>query len=276
MPNSSKERILILAKTYPSPSAKYMETSCVAGITENGTMRRLYPLPFRLLEGSQQFAKWQWIDARTRKATQDHRRESYRLYVDTLECGEKIETKQNWEFRLPWIDQIPSFDSFDEIQRARIDNVLSLALLKPKKVIKLEIVKAKNLDWTVEEKEKLMREQMQGDIFSLEEAESDIATLRKIPFDFYYRYLCDTADGEKEYRHKIVDWEAGALYWNCVGRHGSNWESPFREKMEDQLTGKDLMFLMGNQHRFQDQWLIISLIYPPKPDPHKPEQFSLF
>lgn len=30
------EKILILAKTYPSPSAQYVETSCVAGSSENG------------------------------------------------------------------------------------------------------------------------------------------------------------------------------------------------------------------------------------------------
>lgn len=41
------ERILILAKTYPSPSAQYVETSCVAGISESGAMRRLFPVPFR-------------------------------------------------------------------------------------------------------------------------------------------------------------------------------------------------------------------------------------
>jgi hypothetical protein len=35
------ERILILAKTYPSPSAQFVETSSVAGITEHGAMRRL-------------------------------------------------------------------------------------------------------------------------------------------------------------------------------------------------------------------------------------------
>ena len=38
-------------------------------------------------------------------------------------------------------------------------------------------------------------------------------------------------------------------------------------QLEEQLGGKDLMFLMGNQHRFQDQWLIVSLIYPPKRKP---------
>ena len=36
---------------------------------------------------------------------------------------------------------------------------------------------------------------------------SSIAMLRKLPFDFHYRYLCVGADGiEMEVRHKIVDW----------------------------------------------------------------------
>jgi hypothetical protein len=44
----------------------------------------------------------------------------------------------------------------------------------------------------------------------------------------------------------------------------------------DTLVGKDLMFLMGNQHRFPGQWLLISLIYPPKPTHTQPLQDSLF
>jgi hypothetical protein len=46
-----KVRILILCKTYPSPSAKYAETSCVAGMDEHGNLIRLYPVPFRLITG---------------------------------------------------------------------------------------------------------------------------------------------------------------------------------------------------------------------------------
>ena len=34
-------RVLILCKTYPSPSSKYAETSCVAGMTEDGKFIRL-------------------------------------------------------------------------------------------------------------------------------------------------------------------------------------------------------------------------------------------
>ena len=42
--------MLILCKTYPIPSAKYSELSCVAGIDSQGMMIRLFPVPFRLID----------------------------------------------------------------------------------------------------------------------------------------------------------------------------------------------------------------------------------
>ena len=270
------ERILILAKTYPSPSAQYVETSCVAGINQDGLMRRLYPVPFRMIEEGSQFKKWQWIEVRIEKANKDHRPESHKLYVDTISCLDVIESKKEWGLRWEWLDKIPSFENFNDIEEKRIDDGLSLALLEPKKVMGLEITKARNQDWTEEEKEKLMREQMQGDLFSEAEAKRQVKELRKVPFDFYYRYVCDSPNGEDERRHKIVDWEAGALYWHCQRSHGDGWEKPFRAKLEEQLGSKDLMFLMGNQHRFQDQWLIISLVYPPKRKQAETSQGLLF
>lgn len=67
MPISKYEDILILAKTYPSPSSRYVETSCIAGINSEGHMRRLYPVPFRRIEEKRQFDKWQWINVRVEK-----------------------------------------------------------------------------------------------------------------------------------------------------------------------------------------------------------------
>lgn len=49
------KRILILYKTYPSPSAKHVETSCVAGMDDSGRLIRLFPVPFRLITDDQQF-----------------------------------------------------------------------------------------------------------------------------------------------------------------------------------------------------------------------------
>jgi len=74
----------VVASPRLSPIAQYVETSCVAGISQDGSMRRLYPVPFRMIEEGQQFKKWQWIDVRIEKANKDHRPESYKLYVDTI------------------------------------------------------------------------------------------------------------------------------------------------------------------------------------------------
>ena len=264
---SQVEKILILAKTYPSPSAQHVETSCVAGINEQGAMRRLYPVPFRLIEEGQKFKKWQWIEVRVEKANKDHRTESHKLYVDTIACGDVIDTKKQWDARWPWIDKLPAFTSFDELEVDRLETGLSLALMRPKQVLSLEITEARNAESTDDEREKLLRYEMQGQLFSDTEVKKMAQTLRKVPFDFYYRYTCETPEGDKVFKHKIVDWEAGVLFWHCRQSHGVEWEKPFRAKLEQDLTEKDLMFLMGNQHRFQDQWLIISLIYPPKRRP---------
>lgn len=271
-----QERILILAKTYPSPSSQYVETSCVAGISQDGAMRRLFPVPFRMIEDGQQFRKWQWIDVRVEKAHKDHRPESHKVYVDTIYCSDVIDTKNAWSGRREWLEKMPAFDNFDAIEEMRIADGLSLALMRPKRLISLEITKSRNPDWTDEEREKLLQEQMQGNLFDEVEERRQVKQLRKVPFDFHYRYVYDTPEGEKERRHKIVDWEAGALFWKCNQNHGTDWEKPFRAKLERSFGSKDLMFLMGNQHRFQDQWLIISLIYPPKKKPAEVMQDSLF
>src|SRR3546814_13575417 len=41
---SRRERILILCKPYPSPRGKHSETSSVAGMTEEGSLIRLFPV----------------------------------------------------------------------------------------------------------------------------------------------------------------------------------------------------------------------------------------
>lgn len=271
-----KEQILILAKTYPSPSSRYVETSCVAGINENGLMRRLYPVPFRMVEQNKQFRKWQWIEVIIEKSNKDNRAESHKIYIDTIKCGNSIDTKNGWLDRRAWLRKLPYFNNFSDIEINCSNNGQSLVLLHPKQLIDLEIIKARNEDWTDEEKQKLVRGQMQGSLFSEFEATREVTSLRKIPFDFYYRYSCVTNNGEVEYRHKIVDWEAGSLFWNCRKKYGPNWEEYFRKKLKDEFSEKDLMFVMGNIHRFQNQWLIISLIYPPKHkqiDLHHPSLF---
>ena len=270
-----KARILILCKTYPSPSTAHTETSCVAGGEENGKAIRLFPVPFRLIDGAAQFKKWQWITAQVTKARKDHRKESHNIGVDTIVCeNPPVSTRNGWADRLKHLTKIPTFHSPEELEPARLQSGTTIALLKPVRVVGLDIMPTKTPDWTDAEKKKLLQQQPQSKLFAARD-QAQVAMLRKIPFDFHYRYMYLGSDGtQHEAMHKIVDWELGALYWNVRKKHGDKWEAPCREKVEKELPSKDLMFLMGTIHRFPDQWLIISVIYPPK-RPAGTDQLSL-
>jgi hypothetical protein len=272
---SRQARILILCKTYPSPSGKHIETSCVAGMEEDGRLIRLFPVPFRLISDDKQFKKWQWITARIDKAPRDRRPESHKVFVDTIVCdGDPLPTSHGWRARRDQLKNLLIYDDFAAFDAARESHGVTLGILRPSRVLGLDITSANKPDRTDEERKKLIQHERQGGLFDDGDAKS-IATLKKVPFEFHYRYACTIGHEVREYRHKIADWEAGALYWNCRLRNGNNWEAAFRDKLEQALPAADLMFLMGTIHRFPDQWLIVSLIYPPKP-PEPPRQGSLF
>ena len=221
-------------------------------------------MPFRLVSSEKKFKKWQWISARIEKSRKDHRAESHKLYVDTISCDEiQLSTKNGWFARREHIQKIFKHSDFGSLEKARAAGGPTLGIVRPAKIIGLDITPASSPQWTSAEISKLLSAQQQADLFDATDARS-ITTLKKLPYDFHYRYVCSADGNDKEYKHKIVDWEIGALYWNVRRSHGEKWEKPFREKLEIRLPKADLMFLMGTIHRFPDQWLIVSLIYPPK------------
>lgn len=237
----------------------------------NGKLYRLYPVPFRLIDGAQQFKKWQWVDVRLDKAPKDHRPESHKIFVDTVNVqGSPISTANGWRDRREYIAKLSCLPDHGDLERSRLSSGTTLGLIRPSRVIGLDITPAKSPTWTQDEMDKLLQSQQQAGLFDNSDAKT-LTTLRKLPFDFHYRYECNTENGVVAYRHKIADWEAGALYWNCFRRDPANWETAFRAKMEIELPAADLMFLMGTIHRFPDQWLIVSLIYPPKQPPALPD-----
>lgn len=274
------ERVLILCKTYPSPSATYAETSCVAGMTEAGSLIRLFPVPFRLIQDEHQFRKWQWIKVLIEKARDDHRPESHRIYIDKIECDPNSlpAGKEGWPRRMELLRKIPIHENFASAEAARERDGSTLALVRPGRILKLEIRPTRHPDWTDAEKAKLTQMQRQSNLFSDEEEHrKQVALLEKLPFDFYYHYECIVDGQAVVYHHKLVDWEIGALYRRLHKQYGATgWEAPFRAKYEQQLPSRDLILLLGTIHRFPDQWLIISVICPPKPQPEDLNQRGLF
>src|SRR6266480_856869 len=133
MPAPNTEEFLILTKTYPSPSAKYRE------------LRRLFPVPYRLLAGKVQFQKWEWVRARVSRSDKDHRPESHRIDTDSIvRTGKKISTKGgDWSERLKWI-RPHTVESFSKLETRRQATGQTLGFIRPSRIVRFEITPVKN------------------------------------------------------------------------------------------------------------------------------------
>ena len=89
---SKAKNVFITVKTYPTLSRKYDELVCTAGILEDGSWVRIYPVPFRKLSYEEKYKKYQWLSAPLKKSTEDPRPESYKVT--------DIESDSNWRMLL--------------------------------------------------------------------------------------------------------------------------------------------------------------------------------
>ncbi|MCI5125766.1 MAG: hypothetical protein D3925_15170, partial [Candidatus Electrothrix sp. AR5] len=98
---SAKRRVFITITTYPTLSAKYDELVCTAGILDDGSWARIYPLPFRKLDYEQWYSKYQWIEFELEKNTEDVRPETYRVTncATIKPVGGSVGTENCWQSR---------------------------------------------------------------------------------------------------------------------------------------------------------------------------------
>jgi hypothetical protein len=192
----------------------------------------------------------------------DTRPESRKIEIDSIvRLGEFVDTADGWSRRLALIEPHKASDP-DTLEARRLATGETLGFVEPKRCIELEISPVDDPEWTDDEIAKL---QADG-LFDTAEARAR-TLLRKLPYDFRYRHECATPAGLKEFRHKVTDWEFGALYWKCMRSHGPNgWESAFRDKVERAFfASRRLLFQLGTMHVYPNRWLIVGVIYPPTP-----------
>ncbi len=145
--------ILVTVKTYPTPSAKYIETTCVSGITEDGHWIRLHPINFRSLEDTDKFPRYSRICVRVNKSTRDIRPESYHLDIDRIEQLGVIPTTNNWEQRRAVIEPLLS-RSVEDLQDQNAAHGTSLGVIRPKEITRF-LVQETAPSWLPEQLAKL-------------------------------------------------------------------------------------------------------------------------
>ncbi|HVY24021.1 MAG TPA: hypothetical protein VG962_11785 [Steroidobacteraceae bacterium] len=272
----SKERVLITVKTYPTISRKYGETVCTAGVRADGSWVRIYPVPFRRLDESEQYKKYDWLECDLIPARSDPRPES-RNPVDPgqLHPVSHMDTADNWrERRRLLLNTAKVYSSMGELIEGAKANQLSLAVFKPARV-KDFVCEAEDREWNADKVAELRARAQQVDMFGEEIWRETFKLIPKLPYSFSYRF--EDTDGRISKLH-ILDWEIGALYWKCLRSCGNNEEDAIqlvRAKYLDEFSKRDLHLFLGTTQQFhqfgKNPWVIIGVF----PVPHE-RQISLF
>ena len=268
------QRILITVKTYPTPSRKYIETVCTAGVREDGTWVRIYPVPFRGLDSNVRYKKYDWIECRLERITQDPRPESYSpIALHDLRRIDHMSTSSNWRARRQLLlGNSQVYHRLKDLINEAKENRTSLATFKPTKVIDL-IAKKTETQWNNETIEKVKLKQSQLGLFDEDSWQQTLRVVKKLPYKFSYRFKDITG---KESTLQILDWEIGALYWNCLKSEDQDHEqavNKVRRKYFEEFAQTDLHFFLGTTQQFHrvspNPWLIIG-VFPIPEEPQIP------
>jgi hypothetical protein len=247
--------LVVTVKTYPTPSAKYIETTCVSGVTDDGHWIRLHPVNFRSLEEANQFPRYSRIRVRANKATRDHRPESYHIDIESIEQLGVISTENYWGMRREVVEPMLS-SSLEDLAELQEANGTSLGVIRPKEIIRFRIEDA-DPNWSSEQLNKLS----QHELFS----PRHIPQLEKIPHRFIYEFICDDprCNGHKM---QVFDWEVAQAYrkWRR-GKTRAEWEEMFRKEFDYRVRKVyDSLFFVGTLAAYPKTWIIGGIFYAPK------------
>jgi hypothetical protein len=263
----ARERVLITVKTYPTLSRKYGETVCTAGVRADGSWIRIYPVPFRRLEETEQYKKFDWIEADFVRGRSDPRPETRHPadLAKMLPTGH-MGTEDNWrERRELLLKKTKVYDRLEPLLAGAKENRLSLAIFKPTK-IRGFIWEDDDRDWNQSKVAQMRDQSKQTQMFAEDVWRETFKIIPKLPYAFSYQL--EDVDGRKS-TLQVLDWECGQLFWNCLRRHDD--EAVALEKVKakylDEFSKRDLHFFLGTTQQFHgfapNPWVIVGVFAPP-------------
>lgn len=246
-----KRRVCVLVKAYPQPSKRYEETVCVAAVTEDHRLFRLYPVRFRHLKPEQRFDRFDWIEVEMTKASEDPRPESHRVKEDSISIVRRAKQAKLEERARLWLPSVvPSLTALHEAQKA---TGKSLGIVRPDpgsvRFRHQPIAKADQ-----EEREALLA------VYRAQQSllEDPLKPLPAPEYAFRYEF---TSAGHK-HSMQIHDWEIQATYEAYKRKYGS--PAAALEKMveyfEQMAPARNLHLIMGNMHRSPWVFIIIGVL----------------
>lgn len=244
--NGDDAQVLITVKATPQPSKSYGDTVCVAGLrVDSATPQwvRLYPVPFRWLDGEMQFSKYALVDVQIARRHKDTRPESYTPDVMSIKVGQTLPAGPRRHDYLGKVEPTTTC----ELSRAADDrhDAPSLGLVYPSDVERLTF--ERHSPWTSDQIA-TMRAKASAESTALFAAGGPVPKTLVAPrLKASYKYRCggSTCRG---HTGRILDWELTAFQ----NRHRQYSESELKAAIEhkflDQMFAADRKpgFYMGN------------------------------
>lgn len=256
--------VLVTVKTYPSPSDKYGETVCVAGVRldlDNPQWIRLYPMKFRLVDYRQQFAKYEVIEVPiVSPGSRDPRPESWRPDQNRLRSLRRIDTTRNWAERRQLMRPLIGASTTCELIAANhaVDYSQPAPSLGLVKIHDARVSVTDGDPWDEQQLNKVVKAS-QPDLFNPE----GFKELEPAPFKVTIKYRCGSV-GCSGHSPSLLDWETGQ-----AGRQWSRKAGPTKAKKMIQAKYEELVhpsrdthIYVGNLHQHRTSFSALGLWFP--------------
>lgn len=244
-------------KAYPATRARGAESVCVAAIRkellEPPTWVRLFPVPFRDLAAEQRFRKWEPITLEAAPHPSDHRPETLRPNVDSLQpAGAQLGRLAQVEL----VEGLPLTSTCALISDQSAGGA-TLGRIRPT---------VQDFVWERRDPREVMAAQRAADEAAAQEKlfGPRRAPLEVVPFLFRYRYRCgEPACGGHEQSN--IDWELLQTFRKWRGMYGeASCLVRLRERWLEDLCGDDrsTQFFVGNMHQHPASFLVLGVFSP--------------
>jgi hypothetical protein len=248
----SESRVTILVKASPQPSKKHQETVCCAGLQEDGTWKRLFPIRFRRLSGDQAFKRWDIVHFSYSNPS-DPRKESCRVHEESLVVSGRV--KRDSE-KTALIERALLSSEKEAMELGH-----SLAVIRPTDVQ----FKWKKLTPSEIEND---RKKFADQAAQLSLLDNEIASYEPCPYKFTMKYH----DAGGRHTKTCADWETSAAFFNL---RKSLAEQDVLKHLEhtycSDYVQKGLVFALGNMMKKPKTWQLLG-IFPAA----QSEQLNLF
>lgn len=262
-----RKKILIVAKTYPTRSKKYIELVCTAGVDEEGNWYRIYPIPTKTLKEYEGLQKYTWIDAEIAKDLSDNRPESYKINISSVTLLDTVSRDKQWQYRKDIVLKLQVYENLEKIIIfANKENALSLCLFKPSKFLNVYF-ETKETEAFTDEEQKAYKNANLNLFEHNNNCEVEFRAMPLLPYSI--KLLFEDNDGQKS-KMNILDWEINQLYWSLKKSKKSDKEikDGIKEKIFWMINNRDLYLYLGTMKQMHgwtsNPFTIIGLFYPPK------------